>query len=331
MTTPRGSSAPEGERERNGVRHRVTRVLAAFLAAIPFAAVLNVFQEWLGDGISASQTGLLVGVLALLAFLVFATMTTSGDTAHEGRLTRRAVRALHERMDESFDEFRDQTGASIKYYPARHGPEAKHLKQAEMLYTKAGEVIDTAREGDEILAVNSFVEVFHQRSDPAIERLQEEYLRRIENRLRRGAAYHRLVQLPSLDVLDRSSVFLSDSIEPSYLEHYRRIIGLQSDAPGQGVSLDAVTAKYPISFVVVKRRNTDGGTGGSIIWQVNEHIPVNGLPESANFQLTGIAIVKDSRGDVVRHFLDWFKELQRGQRSLTLDDLRSRGDQRPAA
>ncbi|WP_328493330.1 hypothetical protein OHS59_11660 [Streptomyces sp. NBC_00414] len=308
----------------------MNRVLAAFLAAIPFAAVLNIFQDWLGNGISASQTGLLIGVLVLLAFLVYSTMSTSADTAHEGRLTRNAVWALHDRMERSFDEFRDQA-ASIRYFPARHGPEARHLKQAATLYAKAGEVIDTARDGDEILAVNSFVEVFHRRSDPAIERLQEDYLRRIENRLRHGASYHRLVQLPSLDVLDSSSVFLSDSIEPSYLEHYRRIIGLKSDAPGQRVSLDAVTAKYPISFVVVRRRNTDGSAGGAIIWQVNEHIQGNGLPESANFQLTGIAIVKDSKGDVVRHFLDWFKELQRGQRSLELNDVRSRGGRRPAA
>ncbi|MYS22430.1 hypothetical protein GA0115240_141618 [Streptomyces sp. DvalAA-14] len=164
MTTQRGNSAPEREQEHHDARHRVNRLLAAFLAAIPFAAVLNLLQDWLGGGISASQTGLLAGVLGLLAFLVYATMTASADTADEGRATREALRALR-----------------------------------------------------------------------------------------------------------------------------------------------------------------------AIILQVNEHIPVNGLPESAHFQLTGIHIIEDAKGDVVNHYLDWFRELQHGQRSLTLDDLRSRDDQHPVA
>ncbi|MEE4546135.1 hypothetical protein V2S66_29735 [Streptomyces sp. V4-01] len=331
MTTQRGDADPDRQRERHDARRRVNRLLAAFLAAIPFAAVLNVLQDWLGNGISSSQTGLLAGVLALLAFLVYAAMTASADTADEGRTTRAALRELRDHVDVSFDEFRDRTGAYIKYLPARRGPESNHLQQAEALYRKAGEVIDKAQDGDEILAVNSFVEVFHQRSDPAVERLQEEYLRRIENRFLHGVAYHRLIQLPSLDVLDRPSVFLSDSVEPSYLRHYRRVISLKTDAPGQGVSLDAVTAKYPMSFVVVKRKNNGRNTGGTIILQVNEHIPVNGVPESAHFQLTGIHIVEDTKGDVVNHYLDWFRELQHGQRSLTHDDLRSRDDQHPVA
>ncbi|MFG1807502.1 hypothetical protein [Streptomyces sp. NPDC049040] len=324
MTTPEGNSTPGQERVHHDTRRRVDRLLAAFLAAIPFAAVLNVVQDGLGNGISASQTGLFAGILGLLAFLVYTATTTSADTADEGQATRAALRALEEHLDASFDEFRDRTGAYIKYLPARRGPESQHLQQAEALYRKAGEVIDRAQAGDEILAVNSFVEVFHQRSDPAVERLQEEYLQRIENRFPDGVTYRRLVQLPSLDVLDRPSVFLADSVEPSYLRHYRRIIGLKTDAPGQGVSLDAVTAKYPMSFVVVKRKDTERNAGGTIILQVNEHIPVNGLPESAHFQLTGIHIIEDTKGDVVNHYLDWFKELQHGQRSLTLDDLRSR-------
>lgn len=324
MTIQGGNSAPRGEPVDHNTRRRVNRLLAAFLAAIPFAAVLNVLQDGLGNNISASQTGLLAGILGLLAFLVYTTTTTSADTADEGQATRAELRALREHLDESFDEFRDRTGAYIKYLPARRGPESHHLQQAEALYRKAGEVIDKAQEGDEILAVNSFVEVFHQRSDPAVERLQEEYLQRIENRFLGGVSYHRLIQLPSLDVLDRPAVFLADSVEPSYLRHYRRIIGLKTDAPGQGVSLDAVTAKYPMSFVVVKRKNTERNTGGTIILQVNEHIPVNGIPETAHFQLTGIHIIEDTKGDVVNHYLDWFKELQHAQRPLVLDDLRSR-------
>jgi hypothetical protein len=329
MTTQRGDSAPETEPERNDGRHRVHRLLAAFLAAIPFAAVLNVLQDWIGNGFTRSQTGLLAGVLMLLAFVVYATMSMSSDTAREGAANRAAVQDLRTHMDESFNEFRDRTAASITYLPARRGPEAHHLQQAETLYRKAGDVIDKAQEGDEILAVNSFVEVFHQHSDPAVERLQEEYLRRIENRFLHGVAYYRLIQLPSLEVLDQPSVFLSDSVEPSYLRHYRRIIGLKTDAPGQGVSLDAVIAKYPMSFVVVRRKNNGRSTGGTVILQVNEHIPLNGRVESAHFQLTGIHIIEDSKGHVVNHYLDWFKELQHGQRSLTLDDLRSRDDQHP--
>ncbi|MEV5477571.1 hypothetical protein ACWDR2_04840 [Streptomyces sp. NPDC003631] len=331
MATQRGNSSPDGQQEGSTVRLRVIRLIATFLAAIPFAAVLNIFQDWLGDGISASQTGLLIGVLVLLAFLVYATMGTSSDTAREGQLTRAELRRMRESMEESFDEFRDRTGASIRYYPARRGTEARHLEQARTLYRKAGEVVEKARQGDEILAVNSFVEVFQQGSDPAIEELQEAYLRRIENRLLHGAVYHRLIQLPSLDVLDDRSLFLSDSIEPSYLEHYRRIVGLTANAPGQEASLDAVKAKYPISFVVVKRKN-NGSVGGTIIWQVNEHIQVGALAETGHFQLTGIAIVEDTKGDVTDHFIDWFKELQRGgHRSLTTQDLRSREDQLPAA
>jgi hypothetical protein len=92
-----------------------------------------------------------------------------------------------------------------------------------------------------------------------------------------------------------------------------------------------VGAKYPISVVVLKRKNTDGSSGGTIIWQINEHNSGDGVPESAHLQLTGIFIVKDPRGEVVRHFVDRFRELQRRQRSLTLEDLRCRGGERPAA
>ncbi|TFV31302.1 hypothetical protein E4K10_01095 [Streptomyces sp. T1317-0309] len=116
MATQRGNSSPDGQQEGSTVRLRVIRLIATFLAAIPFAAVLNIFQDWLGDGISASQTGLLIGVLVLLAFLVYATMGTSSDTAREGQLTRAELRRMRESMEESFDEFRDRTGASIRYY-----------------------------------------------------------------------------------------------------------------------------------------------------------------------------------------------------------------------
>lgn len=297
---------------------------AGFFAAIPFAGVLNLVQDWFGKRISATQTGLLSGILIMLAFLVYGVVSSTLDGAREARLTRARVARLSRDTHKSFDEFRARVGSFTTYFPARHGPVEDHYTQAAHLYEEAGKVIDSAQEGDEIYAVNSFVEIFHQDPDPEIERLQDEYLGRIEQCLDRRVKYHRLIQLESLDSLNNPSNLLSNWVEESYLHHYRRSVARRSNAPGNLVDLDAVPAKYPISFVVLKRKAGNGATGGSIIWQINEHVQRNGQLEAAHLQLTGIFIIRNPQGDLADRFLDWFRQCNRNGVQLTLHHLRDR-------
>ncbi|MGW0632740.1 hypothetical protein [Streptomyces sp. NPDC002758] len=285
---------------------------AGFLAAIPFAGLLNVVQDWAGKRITDTQGGLLCGILLMLAFLIY------------------GIGALHERVSEHnkstdkwFKKFDDRAGTSIQYKTARYGQADEHPKQARELYEAAGKVIDSARPGDEIYAVNSFLEVFQQDSNPEIEQLQTQYLKRIEQSVRRRVRYHRLIQLESLEDLEPDRPSLSKSIEPSYLDHYRWMVGQRSDAAGNLVDMDAVPARYPISFVVLKRKGANGETGGSIIWQIDEHIQRNGHAEAARQRIAGIFVIKNPQGDLVKCFLDWFTQCNRSAVPLTLFHLRS--------
>lgn len=300
---------------------RPTGGLVGFVAAIPFAVLLNLVQDWAGKWISGTQTALLCGILLVLAFLVYEITSSASEAARDARITGAKIDVLQRTTDSSFEEFRGRVGTSIKYYPARRGPTADHLEQARKLYQEAGKVIDSAKEGDEIYAVNSFVEIFHQIPQPEVEPLQRAYLKRIEQCIARRVKYHRLIQLESLDALDGDRPLLASRLDPSYLEHYRWVVEQRVDAPGNLVGLNAVAAKYPISFVVLKRKEGNGNAGGSIIWQINEHIQRDGQPEAAHLQLTGIFIIKNPQGDVVASFLDWYEKCNEGRRPLTARHL----------
>ncbi|MFC4466616.1 hypothetical protein ACFPH6_19150 [Streptomyces xiangluensis] len=324
MAEPRNSDGGDDEEEERRPWYGISRWLAGFFAAIPFAGVISLVQDWFGKRISSTQTGLLSGILIMLAFLVYGVVSSALDGAREARLTRAKVAKLSRETHRSFDEFRERVGSFTKYYPARHGPVQDHYTQAARLYEEAGKVIDSARDGDEIYAVNSFVEIFHQDPDPEIERLQDEYLDRIERCLDRRVKYHRLIQLENLQSLDSPSSLLSDWVEKSYLRHYRRSIERRSEAAGNIVDVDAVPAKYPISFVVLKRKAVNGVTGGSIIWQINEHVQRNGQLEAAHLQLTGIFIIRNPQGDLTDRLLDLFQQCNRHSVQLTLHHLRDR-------
>jgi hypothetical protein len=73
--------------------------------------------------------------------------------------------------------------------------------------------------------------------------------------------------------------------------------------------VDAVLAKYPISFVLAHDAN-DSELGGSLIWQMHEHLHNE---RAHSVQLTGVFIVRDPGGIITKTFIDWFWELNKSQ------------------
>jgi hypothetical protein len=275
----------------------VVAVIGAFLAVIG-GAVANLIQGILSDKLIGRDVWLVGAILFALALIVY----------------------MVQRIEAMITELRDKARLSIRYYSNDNTSSGREL------YNAARKVIDRADPGSRIFAINSFVEVFKESMDASAENSRRGYLESIEELLG-SVDYHRIIQLKPSDLDQTSQTPLHDLIASNYLTHYRNVATYMSSRPHDTrlTRLDAVPAVYPTSFVLVQPPNDD--RGGSIIWQMNEHVLSNGNHNGTiradALKLTGVFIINDPDGLLVGYFKQWFNELQRsrGLRAITDEEL----------
>jgi hypothetical protein len=223
----------------------------------------------------------------------------------------------------SVAELKRRAGLSINYYrldPGLHSSERN--RQAVELYSACSRVIDSVLEegSSRIYAVNSFVEIGGQAGDGYVEAESRRYLKALEKKLGL-VSYHRIVQLADYDLERLPEGSIGDLIAPNYRDHYRAIVKAGDNSLGRRAAIvDAVRAKYPISFVVVQNPQ-DGEFGGRLIWQMNEHLQ-DDVTHPDSVQLTGVFIAIDPEGVMIRTFIEWFEELKKANpHRLTIHNL----------
>jgi len=221
------------------------------------------------------------------------------------------------------DTLANRIGLSIEYYRLDPGPHStKRHQQAEELYAACSRVINSATEGvgSRIDAVNSFVEIGQQPGDLHVEAASRRYLATLDRKIGR-VPYWRIIQLVDDDLARLPAGSIGDLIADNYREHYQNIARAGENSHGEKpATVDAVRAKYPISFVLVHDAS-DREFGGRLIWQMHEHV-YSGRSDSV--QLTGVFIIKDPEGVMVQTFIEWLDELKKSQdrcrlRSRNLD------------
>jgi uncharacterized protein len=280
-------------------------LLVAFVYVIFGGAAFNLVENLVQQRISGPTPWLIAAILLVLALAIY----------------------LQRRIESRIEDLHRRQRLSVEYFTGGRGA------SGQALYRAAAALIDKAEGPDcEIMAVNSFVEVFADSTDPAEESDRTSYLRTIESKFGK-INYHRILQLNARDRDALSRIRIGDVISKNYGEHYESIVEyVNKSRPGVGTRvttlLDAVPAKYPTSFVLIKTPE-----GSHLIWQMNEHVPhspnaSNHPIEEEKVRLAGVFIISDPDEQITQYFEQWFKELANSmQRTpITPDQLKRSPD-----
>ena len=264
-------------------------LLVAFVYVIFGGAAFNLIENLVQERISGPTPWLVAAILLVLALGIY----------------------LQRRIESRIEELHRRQLLSVEYFAGGSGI------SGQAVYKAAAGLVDRARGPDcEIMAVNSFVEVFADSTDQAEESDRTSYLRTIESKLGH-TNYHRILQLNARDRDTLSRIRIGDVISKNYGDHYRKIVEyVKKPRPltGLGVNvvtrLDAVPARYPTSFVLIKTPE-----GSYLIWQMNEHVPHdpagNNHPiEEEKVRLAGVFIISDPDELITQYFERWFNELR---------------------
>jgi hypothetical protein len=267
-------------------------ISVSVLLAVLGQAVIELVVHILGGKTSSSLTWLIGTVLVVLVVTV-------------GILSN-----IYNRVD----ELANRLGLSIEYYRLDPGPHSsKRDQQAQELYSACIRAINSVSEraGSQIFAVNSFVEISNQAGDSHVEAASRRYLTALDSKIGR-IPYQRVVQLSDDDIARLPQGSIADLIVANYREHYQHIVSAGENSHGQkAATVDAVRAKYPISFVVLHDAS-DSEFGGRLIWQMHEHV-YDSKRRMNSVQLTGVFIIRDPDGAIVQTFFEWFEELTKSQ------------------
>jgi hypothetical protein len=294
-------------------RSRRLNILAMSIAvtlAVLGEALLELLLHVLGGKAASSVVWLTGTILVVLVVTlgILQRVSRNVDDLANGSITR--MDRLAADMQRNIGNLADRVGLAVQYYPLDPGPESAHRhQQGTQLYGACAQLIDSVSEqpGSWIVAVNSFVEIWGQAGDDQVEAASRRYLATFDKKIGR-VQYTRIIQLSPNDLEQLPGKSIAKLIAPNYLEHYQKIVKASETSRGDKLAyVEAVLAKYPISFVLVHDA-TDSESGGSLIFQMNEHVH-NGRPDSV--QLTGVWIIKDPNGIMTRTFKDWFVELDR--------------------
>lgn len=222
------------------------------------------------------------------------------------------------------DIMTERIGLTTAYYPLDAEQDTpKRDQQADELYGACGHVVNSVSEkpGSWIKAVNSFTEINHQDKNGHVEAACRRYLATLRSKIGH-IPYSRIIQLVERDLTDlqRRKGSIGNLLPETYREHYLEMARATTSSHGRfAAKVEAVRAKYPISFVLVHDAD-DADFGGRLIWQMHEHV-YNERADSV--QLTGVLIVTDPKGTMLRPFFDYFEELDRSsaRHRLTLSNL----------
>jgi hypothetical protein len=291
-------------------RLSILAMSATVTLAVLGEALLELVVHILG-GKAASSVAWLTGTILVVL------VVTLGVLARVGRNVNDLANGSIARMDNLAADIRHgmgdlarRVGLDVQYYPLDPGPDSgRRHHQAEQLYGACGRVINSVSEqpGSRIDAVNSFVEIGYQAGDEQVEAASRRYLTALDKKIGR-VPYTRIIQLFAKDLAQLPRGSIAELIAINYLKHYQKIVKASETSHGEKLAfVEAVLARYPMSFVLVHNA-TDSEFGGSLIWQMHEHVH-NHRPDSV--QLTGVWIIKDPGGIITRTFMGWFVELGR--------------------
>jgi hypothetical protein len=256
--------------------------MTTFVAGGIAGTLVGIATKLVWDGVvdRLGASDVVISVLLILAVVTLISMTTL--------------------MSRKVDHLVEKASFSIKYHSA---------DEASRLYEFCREMISKSDPDVEIYAVNSYVEAFKDSNSPEDEDMQRRYLGAFEHRFA-TMKYHRLIQVRNGDNEARA-VKLGDLLAPAYRDHYRKMATFAKVAPGSRVKIEEVPATLPTSFVILKDRNSNGGR---IIWQMNKH---NQEAEEVE-RIMGVFLITDPDGLLVPCFLQWFEEIDRGAREVTV-------------
>jgi transcriptional regulator with XRE-family HTH domain len=201
-------------------------------------------------------------------------------------------------------------GVSVDYFPLDSGPNtARRRRQAEALYCACGRIIESVSEqpGSRMDAVNSFIEIGNQPGDDQVEAASHRYLAALDSKI--GLVpYTRIIQLYPGELARLPGGSIAELIVDNYRGHYQNMANASESPQGRELAIvEAVLAKYPISFVLAHDAS-DSELGGSLIWQMHEHVSGD---HADSVQLTGVFIIRDPLGIITKTFSEWFLELLR--------------------
>jgi hypothetical protein len=281
----------------------VTAAIVSVLFAVIGQAIVGLITQFLSGQVVTSLLVFLGLVLVVLAIVINVLFLLKG----------------------SVDELATRASLTIRYFPLdppgnpatiSQGERDERRQQARALYGACRDVIASATEDglSQIIAVNSYVEIGGESTDPEAGSESREYLATLEKKIGK-VSYRRIVQLPrdGLAAL-RAGGAIGGVIGQPYRGHYLKMA--QPDGATRGkkaATVEAVGARYPTSFVVV-RNGDDNPRGGRLIWQMHEHVQDEFGDRADRVELTGVYIIDDPDGLVLGTFWDWFEELTRDER-----------------
>jgi ketosteroid isomerase-like protein len=278
-------------------------LLVAAIYVIFGGAVLNLIENLAQSRVTGPTPWLVAAILMVLSLVIF----------------------LQRRVESRIEDLHRRQRLSVQYFAGGSGA------AGQAVYRAAAGLIEKATGPDcKIQAVNSFIEVFANSTDQAAESDRSSYLRTIESKLGQ-INYHRIIQLNARDRTALARIRIGDVISKDYGEHYAKIVEYVRRArPTTGTGarvvtrLDAVPARYPTSFVLIKTPD-----GSHLIWQMNEHVPH--VPRSGDHpiedekvRLAGVFIISDPDEQITQHFERWFNELANSVEltAVTTDQLK---------
>lgn len=211
-------------------------------------------------------------------------------------------------IKEKVDDLYKTRRLHIRYIPV-------DLDNGKELYQSCTKFVEEAKEhgNSEILAVNSFVEVFQESVDIAKNEYRTKYLEALKRKAK-VADYHRIIQVRhNKSGFENFANLLSDS----YRNHYSELIELRNNSKDTRTRIDVSPPLFPESFVVISNYKETS----YLIWQINEHVPDKNNKDS--LRLAGVFLITDPDEQVVKYFRNWFNQLisSRDLRPLLLSDI----------
>lgn len=272
-------------------------VLTTAICAIAGGTIWNVIEEQISSGVAKSDNWVVAFMVLCFASIVL--------------MVRYVVYQV--------DDLHKKSRISIQYYSSSDS------NGAERVYSESRKFIEQAAEDGtgRIIAVNSFVELFHESDDSKAEEFRLAYFKAIEKKIGK-VNYHRIMQLNYSKHFgnqnpDQSSGQITKRIAKNYREHFINIVRKRDSGNSQyEIRLDSVNAKYPVAFVVIENKEDTS----YLVWQINEHVSTDdGLSDA--FKLTGVFLIEDPDQQIIRYFKSWFNQLANSDtlRPIQLADL----------
>ena len=257
--------------------------MTTFVAGGIAGTLVGIAAKLVWDGVvdRFGASDLVVTVLLIIAVITLISMTTM--------------------MSRKVDHLVEKASFSIKYHSA---------DEASQLYELSRDLISKSDPDVEIYAVNSYIEAFRDSNAAGDEAMQRRYLAAFENRFA-TMKYHRLIQVRN-GGNGHGSAKLGDLLAPAYRDHYRKMATFAKAQPGSRVKIEEVPATLPTSFVVVKDRNSNGGDH-----LADEQAQSGSRLRGDRAHHGGVPHHRPD-GLLVPCFLQWFEEIDRGAREVTI-------------